>query len=185
MEAALGYDDAVGVGVEPRARAKGHACKANVAGGLTAMKSFFALSRMRRQRLHPDVAGGELEHVAHAAVHDEPRPAVFDRELSEQPADKRAPERPAPVDDEHAPRAGGLESGAHERVVLEDFQGGHGAEEGAALSEVGEDRLADLHVGVGVAEVGRRRTARVGCGGWALYGHGPHRNLAARRPNSC
>ena len=185
MKTSVRYDDAVGVGVDPRTRAKGHACEANVAGGLTAMKSFFALSRMRRQRLHADVAAGELVHVAHAAMHHEPRPAVVDRELSEQPADERAPERSAPVDDEHAARTGGLEGGAHERVILEDLQSGDRTEEGAALSEVGEDRLANLHVGVGVAEVGRRRTARVGCVGWALYGHGPHRNLAARRPNSC
>src|SRR5690349_8578031 len=77
MELLLPDDDAVAVGVHPRARPDGQPGEAHGHVGLRGVQALLALLRVGRQRLDADRLGGQLSGVAHAAEHQQARPVVL------------------------------------------------------------------------------------------------------------
>ena len=106
----------------------------------------------------PSGCSASLVGVPDVAVDDDPGPAVRrggDREVA---ADQPAARRASAVDDEHPALAGRLDGLLDQGVVLEHLQRGDRSAEPDVAAEDLEHRLADLDLGVGVAQVG---------GGWA------------------
>ena len=117
--------------------------------------ALLAAAGVRRQRENADVDMPQLGGIAHAAVHDDARPAIAVREHREVAADQRTAQAAAAVDDEHAARARFLEHRADERIVLEAIESRDSAREAGARTIGAEDRSRDGDaIAVLVAEVG-------------------------------